>query len=116
LATVAEMRKTLRNLLRLEKSPTPLTYPAHPYTFEEDATAVTQKSHATEVADESRKSRLIVSLLNLHSTANLKARRRERSSLNQSAGVVDVDLMEGSGDETSGTDDDVDGAVGTSFV
>jgi hypothetical protein len=43
LATVAEMRKTLRNLLRLEKSSTPLTYPAHPYTFEEDATAVTQK-------------------------------------------------------------------------
>jgi hypothetical protein len=33
LATVAEMRKTLRNLLRLEKSPTPLTYPAHPYMY-----------------------------------------------------------------------------------
>jgi hypothetical protein len=43
LATVAEMRKTLRNLLRLEKSPTPLTYPDHPYTFEEDVTAVAQK-------------------------------------------------------------------------
>jgi hypothetical protein len=54
-----------------------------------------------------------VSLLNLHSTANSKARRRERSSLNQSASVVDVDLMEGSGDETSSTDDDVDVAVGT---
>jgi hypothetical protein len=148
LATVAEMRKTLRNLLRLEKSPTPLTYPDHPYTFEEDVTAVAQKldeigglvesfegvrdatyakiiskiahalgrvnkSRATEAAEESRKSRLIVSLLNLHSTANSKARRRERSSLNQSAGVVDVDLMEGSGDETSSADDDVDGAVGT---
>jgi hypothetical protein len=148
LATVAGMRKTLRNLLRLEKSPTPLTYPAHPYNFEEDATAVTQKldeirglvesfegvpdatyakivsnithalgrankSRATEAAEESRKSRLIVSLLNLLSTANSKARRRERSSLNQSASVVDVDLMEGSGDETSSTDDDVDEAVGT---
>jgi 3-polyprenyl-4-hydroxybenzoate decarboxylase len=110
LATVAEMRKTLRNLLRLEKSPTPLTYPDHPYTFEEDVTAVAQKldeigglvesfegvrdatyakiiskiahalgrvnkSRATEAAEESRKSRLIVSLLNLHSTANSKARK-----------------------------------------
>jgi hypothetical protein len=148
LATVAEMRKTLRNLVRLEKSPTPLIYPAHPYTFEEDATAVTQKldeirglvesfegvrdatyakiiskiahalgrvnkSRATEAVEEPRKSQLIVSLLNLHSTANSKDRRRERSILNQSAGVVDVDLMEGSGDETSSADDDVDGAVGT---
>jgi hypothetical protein len=37
------MRKTLRNLLRLEKSPTPLSHPTYSYTFEDDAAATTQK-------------------------------------------------------------------------
>jgi hypothetical protein len=42
--TVEQMRKTLRNLLRMERGPNPLSYPAHPFTVAEDLAALTQKA------------------------------------------------------------------------
>jgi hypothetical protein len=42
--TVEQMRKTLRNLLRMEHGPNPLSYPAHPFTVAEDLAALTQKA------------------------------------------------------------------------
>ena len=41
--TVAEMRKTLRQLLKLEKGGSTLTYPTYPYKFASDYEALTKK-------------------------------------------------------------------------
>lgn len=43
IGTVDIMRKTLRNLLKLEREGTAIDYPKYPFTFEEDSTALSDK-------------------------------------------------------------------------
>lgn len=42
-STVEVMRKTLRNLLRLEREGTSIDYPAYPFSFQQDSLALTNK-------------------------------------------------------------------------
>ncbi|KAG5879705.1 hypothetical protein JTB14_008531 [Gonioctena quinquepunctata] len=49
LTTVDSMRKSLRNLLKLEKAGTSLTFPSYPFTFDEDSVYIERKISEIEI-------------------------------------------------------------------
>ncbi|KAG5876099.1 hypothetical protein JTB14_005112 [Gonioctena quinquepunctata] len=49
LTTVDSMRKSLRNLLKLEKAGTSLTFPSYPFTFDEDSVYIERKISEIEM-------------------------------------------------------------------
>ncbi|KAG5865599.1 hypothetical protein JTB14_015089 [Gonioctena quinquepunctata] len=49
LTTVDSMRKSLRNLLKLEKAGTSLTFPSYPFTFDEDSVYIDRKISEIEI-------------------------------------------------------------------
>ncbi|KAG5888969.1 hypothetical protein JTB14_002554 [Gonioctena quinquepunctata] len=51
LTTVDSMRKSLRNLLKLEKAGTSLTFPSYPFTFDEDSVYIERKISEIEMVD-----------------------------------------------------------------
>ncbi|KAG5894283.1 hypothetical protein JTB14_007428 [Gonioctena quinquepunctata] len=75
LTTVDSMRKSLRNLLKLEKAGTSLTFPSYPFTFDEDSVSTKDEEH-------SKRSTFLIKLLDLKLNLLSKTRKFKRDSRN----------------------------------
>lgn len=148
LSTVDEMRKTLRNIKKLEKTGTSFIAPEYPYTAEQDKIAIETKiaeiqsliedfdgysdSESRKIgcklafvldrinrvkftaANQPNKNKLLLEILNLKSDYERKIKLHERSIINQSLGIVDVEMLDASLENSD--DSDVEAPAGTSSV
>uniref|UniRef100_A0A1Y1KZF6 CCHC-type domain-containing protein n=1 Tax=Photinus pyralis TaxID=7054 RepID=A0A1Y1KZF6_PHOPY len=138
-ATVEEMRKSLRRLLKLEKEGQSFTYPEYPFSVEDDLRALSDKitelenllqdfdgsdenlgkkistkinfaiNRADKIIPQStegknKKSRIMIAILNVKSGYEKKTRVFMRTSMTQTQGVLDLNLL---GDNESDSDSSI---------